>query len=324
MSTSPASSTNSTSGSTIRSMTGYGRAHRTPTQPGTAAECGVFTIGVEIKSVNSRHLDVKWRYPARLRSMEREMERHVRAHAQRGRVEISITLESCADTAQTRTGCSSIRLDCATAAAMLSQLATVASNTPGALDTVDPSRLLNVSHLWSEDDYAPAEDAREAILHTLDNALADWNTSRSTEGAALVHDLTTRFAIISERVAAIATQVPEVLARKKAALAQRIAEGVAEAGHALDEGRLHTEVVLLADKLDVSEELTRLDAHFTRLRDTLSDGGEAGKRLDFLLQETFREVNTCGNKAQDPTISGLIVECKTELEKCREQVQNIE
>ena len=95
-------------------------------------------------------------------------------------------------------------------------------------------------------------------------------------------------------------------------------------GANLEEGRFLQEITIMADKLDVSEELTRLKAHMERLREILAQGGDAGRRLDFTIQECFREINTCGNKIQDSQISRIIVDFKNELEKCREQVQNIE
>jgi uncharacterized protein (TIGR00255 family) len=92
----------------------------------------------------------------------------------------------------------------------------------------------------------------------------------------------------------------------------------------LEEQRFLQEITLLSDKLDVSEEITRLNTHLVRLRELMQSGGDAGKRLDFTLQECFREINTCGNKIQDPQISHVVVDFKNEMEKCREQVQNLE
>ena len=107
-------------------------------------------------------------------------------------------------------------------------------------------------------------------------------------------------------------------------LRERLAEALAAVGQEPEEGRFLQEITLLADRLDVSEELTRLDTHLERLRELLEAGRDAGRRLDFTLQECFREINTCGNKLPDVQLSRLVVDFKNELEKCREQVQNLE
>ena len=122
----------------------------------------------------------------------------------------------------------------------------------------------------------------------------------------------------------IAGRAPEIKEERAQALRERLAEALAAAGQELEEGRFLQEITLLADRLDVSEELTRLDTHLERLRELLEAGKDAGRRLDFTLQECFREINTCGNKLPDVQLSRLVVDFKNELEKCREQVQNLE
>jgi len=144
------------------------------------------------------------------------------------------------------------------------------------------------------------------------------------EGDAMVADLLSRLDTLRDLGDKIAERIPDILEEKKKNLRQRIIDMLESAGADFSEDRMLQEVAHLTDKLDVSEELTRLDAHLERLREVLTAKGDAGKKLDFLLQETFREINTCGNKAQDTTVSRLVVDFKAELERCREQVQNIE
>ena len=122
----------------------------------------------------------------------------------------------------------------------------------------------------------------------------------------------------------IADRAPLINEERFSQIRERLSEVLTRCGSELDEGRFLQEVVILADKLDVSEEITRLLAHLERMHELLAEGREAGKRLDFTLQEAFREINTCGNKVQDAQLSRIVVDCKSELEKCREQVQNIE
>ena len=155
-------------------------------------------------------------------------------------------------------------------------------------------------------------------------ALEDWNESREAEARALSRDMVSRLIRMDEWVSRIEERAPDIKEERFTLLRDRLSEALEGMGSSLEEGRFLQEMTLLADKLDVSEELTRLRAHLDRLRELLDGGGDAGKRLDFTLQECFREINTCGNKIQDAQISRLVVDFKNELEKCREQVQNIE
>jgi uncharacterized protein (TIGR00255 family) len=186
------------------------------------------------------------------------------------------------------------------------------------------NRLLSASHLWRDDSAEPDPRLAASLEQGFLKAVADWNASRRVEGGELARDLTARFARLRVLAAAVAERVPVVLKDKQAATAERLNGLVAQAGMTFTEERLAQEVAVLADRLDVSEELTRMAAHLDRLDEAVAADGEAGKRLDFLIQEAFREINTCGNKAQDVEVSRLTVDFKVELEKCREQVQNIE
>ena len=122
----------------------------------------------------------------------------------------------------------------------------------------------------------------------------------------------------------IAERAPNIKEERANALRERLSEALSQNGQELEEGRFLQEAVILADRLDVSEELTSLNTHLARLHDLLQTGGDAGRRLDFTLQECFREINTCGNKLPDVQLSRMVVDFKNELEKCREQVQNLE
>lgn len=290
------------------SMTGFGR-FETITEE--------FSHVWEIRSVNNRFLDMKWRMPSVLRSLETRFEKIVRKAASRGRIDISLSVE-------TRSAALlGVSLNTAQAGAMLDQLRALAK-AQGVEFVPDMNRLLSASHLW-RDDSAEADPGLVASLDQgLKKALADWNSSRRVEGAEMVRDMTTRFANLRVLAAAVAERVPVVLKDKQQATAERLTALVAQAGMTFTEERLAQEVAVLADRLDVSEEITRLAAHLDRLDEAAAAEGEAGKRLDFLIQEAFREINTCGNKAQDVEVSRLVVDFKVELEKCREQVQNIE
>ncbi|PKN09172.1 MAG: YicC family protein [Deltaproteobacteria bacterium HGW-Deltaproteobacteria-8] len=290
------------------SMTGFGR-HESITEE--------FSHVWEIRSVNNRFLDMKWRMPSVLRSLETRFEKVLRKNAARGRVDVSLSVE-------TRSAALlGVSLNTAQAGAMLDQLRALAK-TQGVAFAPDMNRLISASHLWRDDSAEPDPGLVASLEQGLKKALDDWNNSRRVEGEELARDLKERFARLRVLAASVGERVPLVLKDKQAATAERLNALVAQAGMTFTEERLAQEVAVLADRLDVSEEITRLAAHLDRLEEAVASNGEAGKRLDFLIQEAFREINTCGNKAQDVELSRLTVEFKVELEKCREQVQNLE
>ena len=290
------------------SMTGFGRFETNE---------DAFTHVWEIKSVNGRFLDVKWRMPGYLRSLENGWEKIVRKYAARGRVDISLNLEVL------DAGILGVTFNETMAKAMVEQMQEFAKSTGGSFEP-DYNKLLSMSSLWRDTGSEPDPGLAESLTKGLEGALKDWVDSRTVEGDAMIEDLLTRLDTLGETGEKIAERIPNILEEKKANLRQRILDMLESAGADFSEDRMLQEVAHLTDKLDVSEELTRLDAHLERLREVLTAKGDAGKKLDFLLQETFREINTCGNKAQDTTTSRLVVDFKAELERCREQVQNIE
>ncbi len=291
----------------LRSMTGFGRCF---------LEDAERTQVWEIRSVNGRHLDIRWRLPASVRPFEAALERVVKAHASRGRLEISLHLDE-RDYGQS----ASFNEDLADA--MLEKISVFAA-ARGDEFMPDYTRLLGLSFLWDEGLPEEDDELGESLEQGLLAALADWNESRGMEGAALEKDLLARILHMEEWVARIAERAPAIKEERFTTVRARLEEVLEGHGLELEEGRFLQEIVLLADKLDVSEELTRLNSHLGRLRELPALGRDAGRKLDFILQECFREVSTCGNKIQDVQVSRLVVDLKNELEKCREQVQNLE
>lgn len=290
------------------SMTGFGR-HETQAE--------AWTHVWEIKSVNGRYLDVKWRMPAFLRSLENGWEKIVRTYASRGRVDVSLNLEVL------DAGVMGVSFNETMARAMFDEMEKLASS-QGRTFEPDYNRVLSMSSLWRDTASEPDPGLAESLANGLEAALKDWVDSRAVEGKAMATDLAERLDTLRDLARRVGERIPDVLEAKKATLRQRIADMLASAGAEYSEDRMLQEVAFLTDKLDVSEELTRLDAHLERLGEVLGSKGDVGKKLDFLVQETFREINTCGNKAQDTDVSRLVVDFKAELERCREQVQNIE
>ena len=246
----------------------------------------------EIRSVNGKRLELKWSLPAAVRNMESRFEKIVKRRASRGRVDITLSL-------QFASGLFAPHFDAAQASGMLDALAALAES--------------------REENFTPDYNALLAL------ALDDWNEARQTEGEALSRDLMARVLRMEEWTELIRERAPIIKKDRTEALHERINEELASLNCGeIEESRFLQEVVTLMDRLDVTEEITRLSTHLEHLRELLQEESDVGRRLDFTLQECFREINTCGNKIPDVQLSRLVVDYKNELEKCREQVQNLE
>ena len=291
-----------------KSMTGYGKSR---------LESDAFTQVWEVRAVNSRFLDLKWRLPLFLRPSEASLERTVRQAVARGRLEIHLEFSP------KRVDMWKATLNTGLAGAMLDELTAFAASRNIAF-APDLGRMLGISHLWQEDAVDPDPDLFATLTEGLRQALVDFNDARSREGRNLADDLLIRLNRLGDWQTAIKAGAPAIVAERTEQLIARITALLEKVGVEPTQERLLQETAILADKLDVSEEMTRLTGHLARLESLLREGGEIGKKLDFLIQEAFREINTCGNKAQNLDISRLVVDFKAELEKCREQVQNLE
>ena len=292
----------------IKSMTGFGR---------FILQEKDWAQEWEVRSVNGRHLDVKWRLPASIRSLETQFEKLVRQHASRGRVSIQLNLQVSSSEIL------GLRLNEPLAKGMLRQMEQFASRMEYSFKP-DFTRMMGMSFLWDDTSSEPDPGLVKSLMKGLTAALEDWNESRGAEGRDLHQDLSRRLIRLGEWLEQLKERTPEVKEERFATVEARIQQVLDRYSIDLDQDRLLQEVAVLSDKLDVSEEMTRLTAHLERIDKVLDNGGDAGKRLDFLLQECFREINTCGNKGQDTQVSRIVVDFKGELEKCREQVQNIE
>ncbi len=292
----------------IRSMTGFGRC---------LVEDSHATQQWEVRSVNGRHLDIRWHLPPVVRSAQARLEKLVRTYAQRGRVDIALLLNFNAEADR------SVMFDESQANSMLDTLTSFASKRQDHFN-VDYGRLLNISSLWGDNGDVLEENLVARLEEGLTVALEDWNEARSTEGTALQQDLNARIVHMEQWANIIDERIPDIKATRINTVRERVSEMLSYQDVELDEQRFLQEIVLLADKIDVTEECIRLRTHLQRLNELLHLGKDVGRKLDFTLQECFREINTCGNKIPDMQLSSLVVDFKAELEKCREQVQNIE
>jgi uncharacterized protein (TIGR00255 family) len=293
----------------IRSMTGFGRAE-------VAGER--FTITVEARSVNHRHLDVALRLPAALASLELDARRLVQSRLERGRVEVAVQLAPAGgQPAQ------DVRVDAALASRYAEQARALA-RALGLADQPSLAWVLERPGVVRVEDAAPAEAAalRPLVEQALGDALDALVARRATEGLALASELRGLLIELRTAVAAMAARAPQAAARRGERLRERLRTMLGEIP--LDETRILTEVAAWAQKTDVTEELARLRAHLDEFTVMLDKGGPVGRQFDFLIQELNREVNTVGAKADDLELSQAALAAKGILEKMREQVQNLE
>jgi uncharacterized protein (TIGR00255 family) len=291
----------------MRSMTGYGR--------GTASFDGR-QIAVELSSVNRKQAEIALSLPRPLLELEPRLRDEINAHLSRGRLTVVVGLHA-------KNGARPGAINLAAARAYRDQLEAARKALKLGGDVTLDQVLRGPGVIASDDADAPtAEEAWPALQKALHAALDQFVKMRKKEGKALAADLRARAGSIQKHVAGIATLAPKVMEHHRSALLDRAAKAGLEIG-AHDE-RLLKEIVFFADRSDISEEITRLRSHLEQFLGQLAKDEPAGRTLDFLLQELFRETNTVGNKANFLAISQIVVGMKTELEKLREQVQNIE
>lgn len=290
------------------SMTAYARAEATREE---------ITARVEVRSYNSRHLDVALRLPPEAMALETRIRRVVGGRLHRGRVEMRLGLTDQSPAAADYT------IDWARAQALNACLNEL--NTRLELgDTVTLKTLLRAGDvLQPADRGGPADRFWPAIEAALSAALADVTAMREREGAFLQADLEQRLEVVQSRLERIRGIAADLVPVHHARLAERIRALVGETVD-LDDGRIAQEAALLVDRSDISEEVVRAASHLAQFRDYLADDAPAGRNLNFLLQELVREFNTMGAKVGSAEAAHAIVAVKTELEKLKEQVQNVE
>ena len=292
----------------LKSMTGFGRC--------CLDEAGMVQTW-EVRSVNNRFLDVKWRLPPLARGMEDSLDKVVRQHASRGRVDIVLSLTV------NRDDLCAVNFNSLQAAAMLEKMAEFAEEQELTFEP-DLNRFLSLPFLWEDNSAENYDELLHILSQGLEVALSDWNESRAREGKALERDLMERILRMQEWVEHLKEQAPTLKEERFNALRERMDEMLSRYSLELEESRFLQEITILSDRVDVSEELTRLASHLDLLTELMGQGTDVGRRLDFAVQECFREITTCGAKVQDAQVQRLVVDFKNELEKCREQVQNLE
>jgi len=291
----------------IKSMTGYGRAVQTLSGR---------EITVELKSVNNRYLDCNVRLPRQYGYAEEALKQRVKEHISRGKVDVYVSIAAQEAEAM------QISLNRPVLEGYLNALKTIAED----YNLRDDVSVMAVSRLPEVFQVTKAEEDEEQFLKDLlavaDEAMANYDAMREVEGKALENDLRSRAATILALTEKVEQRSPITLAEYRARLEKRMREVLENTQ--IDESRILTEAAIYADKIAVDEETVRLRSHLSQLEQMLTNGGAIGRKLDFLLQELNREANTIGSKGNDIEQARTVVEIKSELEKIREQTQNIE
>ena len=292
----------------IRSMTAYGR--------GESSDRDTRFV-TEIKSVNNRYRDVIPRVPKALQALEDEIRAHVASRIQRGRVEVSLQMEREGDTAEY-----DLELNQALVKSYLGIIRELHETfgLENKISTETICQLRDVVQVKPRD--LDIEALKPGIRQSLDLALDSHDAMRVQEGKAIEKDFMERLRGIEARLDAVERRAPEVVGDYALRLRKKIQQ--LSQDMEIEEGRLTQEVAIFSDRCDITEEVVRARSHLAQFRHYLDMEEAVGRRLDFLVQEIYREVNTMGSKASDSSISADVVEIKGELEKIREQVQNVE
>jgi len=286
----------------MKSMTGFGRAeHVTPR----------WRIGVEIRSYNSRYLELILNVPAGFAELEARLRAAVSERVARGRVELSLALLDLTEAVQ-------VNVDTAAARAYLGALRELAAMVDGGPVTL--SHLLAAGGFLGEHREHRVEEVWSECRLPLEQALAQLEAARARDGAVTARDLARLLALIEEEVGTIEAEAPAAAQRMHASMAARVNELLAEP---VDEGRMVAALAALLAKADINEELVRLRGHLAAFRHAL-DGGERAKQLEFISQEMMREVNTIAAKGTAYAMSAAAVRAKAEIERIREHLRNVE
>jgi uncharacterized protein (TIGR00255 family) len=294
-------------------MTGFGVGEAPLAAHGKSAPTGKLTV--EIRAVNHRYLDVRVRAPSQLPDLAASVEAIARERLTRGRFDVAVRLEGAA--------LGAVTLHQERARSVFAALVALRDELAPGVD-VPLSLLASVPNLFVPSIEQAGEEVRAALSAAFDAALDSLDAMRLREGLALGDDIVRRLVTVRKLARSVTDRAPQVVDHYKKKLKERAERLRAASDVEVDAGRLEQEIALFADRVDICEELTRLESHTTHFETLLVSSDAVGRRLDFLLQEMAREANTIGSKSQDAGIAHSVVELKAEIERMREQVQNVE
>lgn len=291
----------------LKSMTGYGKSE-------SVTDSG--KLSVEIRSVNHRYGEISIKLPRQFMPLEGEIKKRVSSRFKRGKIDVFINFE------QPSGGTALPQVNFAMAKAYHDAFLAL-NHHLGIYEPVPASIIIAQKDVLVSQEMAPdMEGISAALFSTLAGAMDSFGAMRSAEGEALHAEIAGRISIIHDAVETVAVRAPVAVAANVDRLKERIVKLLADVQ--LDETRFAQEAALIADRMEITEELVRLRSHFKQFDALLRLDEPVGRKLDFLLQEMNREVNTIGSKANDAEIAAMVVELKSEMEKVREQIQNVE
>ena len=291
----------------IRSMTGYGSAK---------GQAGDLQISVEVKSVNNRYLDASVRMPRSFLFAEDAVKSAIGRHISRGKVDMFINVDSSAADDM------SVKVNEALLKGYIDAINLISGKfgLENDLTAVSAGRFPDILSVEKKD--LDAEEISSGLVSVAEEALRDFDAMREREGEKLCTDVLSKLETISSLVAVVEEESPRTVEAYRNRLREKISEVLSSAG--VDENRILAEAAIYADRVAVDEETVRLRSHMSQLRSMLAGGSPIGRKIDFLIQEFNREANTIGSKCQNSDIAHVVVELKSEIEKIREQIQNIE
>ncbi len=292
----------------LKSMTGFGRGE---------SQSKDIKFLVELKSLNHRYMDVSIKMPKLFTYLEEKIRQRIKDQVKRGRVEVFITYENLGDSEVKVTADMPLARHYLQALNELEEQLDITNDATVSLISKFPDVIRVEKQEMDEDEVS------QCLLTGIENALTKLIEMRRVEGQQLKEDILKRLNIISGMLKEIAERSPHVVTEYRQRLTERIKE-ILEDGYSLDDNRIIMEVALFADKSNITEELVRFESHIGQFHKAMDEDDSVGRKLDFLIQEMNREVNTIGSKANDLFITNIVVNIKSELEKMREQVQNIE
>jgi len=292
----------------IVSMTGFGKGESSNKR---------YKFILELKTVNNRYNDIHIRMPRHIRFLEEKIRKQIKVYINRGRVDVAVNMEVIEGTDIEVRPNVDLALKYKSAVNELSKVLKKDEE----LDLKDYINFNEIIEIKNED--IDEEKTWECLSKALNEGLKNLNTMRLLEGRELSQDMINNIEKITEVLLEITSGSENVVQEYKEKLEKRIKE-LLDDEYNIDENRLYNEIAIYADKVDINEEIIRLESHIKQLKQTLNKGGTVGRKLDFILQEANREINTIGSKTQDLNITKNIIEIKNLIEKIREQAQNIE
>ena len=291
----------------IKSMTGFGAGD---------AETADFKVHIEVKAVNQRFLETNYHMPYSMNMFENQLTKKIKEYASRGKLDINIRFQDLRDKAVT------VKVDKGLVAAYGQALQEISSQ----LELSAPVTAAQIASypdvLKLNEENADLEAAQPVLMQAMEQALASFVAMREAEGQNIQRDLLARIGTLENFVGELEKLAPEIVAAYRQRLENLLKEYLAKED--IEESRLIQEVALFTDKVNYTEETVRLRSHFNQFRQIITAGEPVGRKLDFLIQEMNREINTVASKANSAGAAQFVVDVKSEIEKIREQIQNIE